>query len=431
MRKLAFAPLLGAWLVACPGSPGSQDDPSDGGGGDGAPGADGTVGVPPPDGGGPDAAPPQPGAYRIIGYFAAWGVYGRDYHVPEIPAAKLTHVNYAFLNISADGDCVLGDPYADVDKFYPGDSWDAGAVRGSFHQLQLLKAAQPHLRVLLSVGGWSWSGRFSDVALTAASRARFAASCVDLMEQYGFDGVDIDWEYPGGGGLPGNVSRPEDPANFTLLLEALRAELDARGSGYLLTIAAPAAPALIDPLELEAIHPVLDWINVMTYDFHGGWDSVTGFNSPLYAAPGDPTPALNTDAAVQAYLDGGVPAHKVVVGVPFYGRGWSGVPATSSGLFQPSTGLPPGTWEAGVFDYHDLAANYVTPATRHFSDEAKVPWLYDPATGVFISYDDAESLGAKTAYIRDHDLGGAMFWELSGDDPASTLLSTLAEGLLP
>ncbi len=402
--------LMAFLLAACTGTdPGMTGDAGDGdGGGDG----DGDGGVTGGDG-------------RVIGYFAAWGVYARDYHVAEIPAAQLTHVNYAFANISADGRCTLGDPYADIDRFYEGDSWDAGALRGSFHQLQLLKEAHPHLQTLISVGGWTWSGRFSDVALTAESRAAFAGSCVDFVVQYGFDGIDIDWEFPDGGGLQGNTERDGDAERFVLLLQALRDALDARGD-YLLTIAAGTGPAHIAGLDLPAVAAPLDWVNLMTYDFHGGWDQVTGFNAPLY---GDD--ALDVDSAVQSYLDAGVPPDKIVVGMPFYGRGWSGVGPTNDGLYQPATSLPQGTYEAGMFDYHDLAANYVPTMTRHVSDTAGVPWLYDAARQLMISYDDPESLGRKCDYIDAHNLGGAMLWELSGDTADSQLLDVLSDRLLP
>ena len=397
-------------LVAACTATSPDDDPAGpgGGGGDDTP-TD-------PDGPGGGGGGGELGERRIIGYFPSWAVYARDYHVHEIPAEHLTHINYAFLNISAEGDCILGDSYADIDKFYEGDTWDAGALRGSFHQLQLLKAQHPHLQTLLSIGGWTWSTHFSDVALTAESRARFARSCADLMEQYGFDGLDVDWEYPGGGGLaPG---RPEDTVNFTLLLAEMRAELDRRGE-YLLTIAAPAGAARIADIEVDQIHQHLDFINVMTYDFHGTWENVTGFNAGL----------RDVEAALDLWLDGGTPPDKLVAGVPFYGRGWQGVGAGGDGYGQPATGAAMGTWEAGVFDWHDLEANYLPTMTRHWDAEQQVPWLYDPGTGVMISYDDPESIAAKVALVRDRGLGGVMFWELAGDDAEGELLRTVHEGL--
>jgi len=376
---------------------------------------------------------------RVVGYFASWGVYGRNFHVADIPSEDITHVNYAFANISPALVIVHGDAYADVDRFYPGDSWAPGALRGSFNQLRLLKARRPHLKTMISVGGWTWSGRFSDVALTPASRAAFATSCVQYMVTYGFDGVDLDWEYPVSGGLSSNVTRPADKQNYTLLLAEMRAQLNARaaldGRPYLLTIAGPAGPAIMANFELNLLHQYVDWINIMAYDFHGGWELTTNHNAPLHPALGDPTPApantlWNGAAAVAGYLAAGVPAAKLHLGMPFYGRGWSGVPATNSGLFQSATGLPVGTWEPGVFDYHDLAANYVTPATRHWDASARVPWLYIPSSGLMVSYDDPESLGHKADFVVNQGLGGAMFWEFSGDDAARSLTRTISDRVL-
>jgi chitinase len=422
-----LAPLL--LSLAC-----VTDMTSPGGGGPGSGGDDDGITPGSPDAGTYDPPPPPPGgSKRIVGYFAAWDVYGRNYQPTDIPFGLLTHVNYAFMNISADGTCILGDPYADIDKFYPGDSWDAGAVRGSFHQLELAKQAHPDLRVILSVGGWSWSAHFSDLATTDAGRKKFAASCVDFVAQYGFDGLDIDWEYPGGGGLAGNSARPEDRQNYVALLAALRAELDARapaGQHWDLTIAAPAGPDKIAFLDLPAVAAQVDWINVMTYDFHGAWDTTTGFNAPLYAAPGDPGPAgFDADSAIAAYLAAGISSDQIVLGVPFYGRGWAGVPPTNDGLWQPATGPSPGTWEAGVLDWHDLAQNYLPRLTRHFDDAAQVPWLYDAATGVMITFDDPDSLARKVGYANTHALGGVMFWELSGDDGQHTLLAAIHQAL--
>lgn len=362
---------------------------------------------------------------NLIGYYTSWSIYDRDYHVPDIPAEKITHINYAFANIS-DGRIALGDAYADIDRYYPGDSWEPGSLRGCFHQLQILKDSHPHLKTLISVGGWTWSTNFSDVALTPASRALFAASCVEFVVDYGFDGVDIDWEYPVSGGLPGNITRPEDRENFTLLLAELRTQLDGAGD-YLLTIAAPAGPAIIANVEVELIHQYLDWINIMTYDFHGPWggdgDPVTNFNSPLYMAADDPLDepmhsSFNLSAAVQAYVDLGVPCAKINPGIPFYGRGFGSVSDINNGLFAPYVGVPwAGTWQNGVFDYWDLSANYIdlNGYTSYRHEEARVPWLFNPGAGIMISYDDPVSITEKGDFIRQQNLGGGMFWEFSAD----------------
>ncbi|MBL0062012.1 MAG: hypothetical protein IPP40_11195 [bacterium] len=148
-------------------------------------------------------------AQRIVGYYPAWAIYGRQYFITDIPAEHLTHINYAFANI-VNGQIAIGDPYSEIDYFYPGDCWDPGCERGNFHQLRILKQQHPQLQTLISVGGWSWSNYFSDVAFSPANRELFANSCVDFILDHGFDGVDLDWEYPDGGGEPGNIERPED-----------------------------------------------------------------------------------------------------------------------------------------------------------------------------------------------------------------------------
>jgi GH18 family chitinase len=367
-------------------------------------------------------------AQNVVGYYSSWSIYDRDYHVAEIPAAQLTHINYAFLDISPSGECALSDPWADVQKPYPGDG--GGPVQGNFRQLQILKAAHSQLKVLLAIGGWTLSGRFSDVALTPASRQVFAESCVALMAEYDFDGLDVDWEFPVSGGLPTNTTRPEDKENFTLLLAELRAELDAQGlldaRSYLLTAAVSAAPSVYVNYELDQIHAYVDWLSIMAYDFQGGWSAVTSFHNALYAATDDPpseSDLLNGAAAVQAYEAEGVPPAKITLGVPFYGRGWKNVGVTNDGLFQSHGGLPPGTYEAGLFEYRDLAANYIPTYTRGFHPGARVPWLYDAGTEIMISYEDPQSLAEKVIYSGVEGLAGLMIWELSSDDDLHTLLN--------
>ncbi len=284
----------------------------------------------------PNPVPVPDGKY-IIGYYPSWAAE-RNVFVKDIPAHKLTHINYAFSNLSESGECILGDAAADIARVYSaGESIngrkDPGAAdyHGNFYQLLELKHRYPDLKILISIGGWTWSGNFSAAARDESSRQRFAASCIDLyLKQYRgvFDGLDIDWEYPVSGGL--TTGKPEDKGNFTLLLNETRRQLDELGKAdnrqYLLTIAAPIGPGNIRNLELSAIASTVDWINLMGYDFHGAWDTTTNFNAPLYRTPTDPADAsLNIDAAVQAYLSDDVPAEKLVLGVPFYGHGWSGV----------------------------------------------------------------------------------------------------------
>ncbi len=378
--------------------------------------------------------PRQP---RVVGYLASWGVQSKGTSIASLPARDLTHIFYAFANIDGDSRVVLGNPCLDVGECpRPAtDSSDRVACRvdcnmvtllgGNFGQLQQLKARNPHLKLLISVGGWTWSGRFSDAALTTASRRRFTESALSVFIRRWpglFDGIDIDWEFPVAGGMSGNVERPADRENFTLLLEELRRQLDAQGARdkrhYELTIAASARAPEIANVELARIEPLLDFINVMTYDYHSA-PGMTNFNAPLYSPLNDPTPGWNVDASMMSFIKGGVPARKLLVGVPFYGHAYGQVENANAGLFQPGTQNPPG-WKQGDGDWRTLARTRLRDPhyVRHWESTARVPWLYDSTSRTWVSYDDPQSVAAKAAYVREHGLGGVVIWELGGDDGA-------------
>lgn len=348
----------------------------------------------------------------VVGYYSGWT---QEYAVSDIPAGKLTHVNYAF--------AVIKDNRISVNE---------RAVE-HFRQFQALKQKHPHLKVLISVGGWTDSGPFSDMAMTAETRKTFVESCADFAERHALDGIDIDWEYPGGGGHEKNKARPEDTRNFTLLLQELRAALDAKGQAtgrrYLLTIASPAGPQY-KRMELDQIHKSLDLINVMTYDFAGEWSERTTFNAPLFPRDGA---GESDDASIQAYLKAGVPAAKLVLGVPFYARAWSGVKNVNNGLDQPHDRKPPKAQGTGGWSYRNVATHYVgKPNVKRFwHEQAKVPWLFDEQAGLMVTYDDPESIKLKAQYAREKGLAGVMIWELSHDDPKSSLLNALQPTSMP
>ena len=355
----------------------------------------------------PPSPESAPAVARVVGYLASWGVGSKGTRIAELPARDLTHIFYAFGDVGPDGLASVANPGS------------------NFDELAKLKTRYPHLKLALSIGGWTGSGRFSDVALTDSSRKRFAQSAIDVFirQRPGlFDGIDIDWEFPVAGGMEGNVERPADRQNLTLLLAELRRLLDTESSRdhrhYELTIAASARPQEIANVEIARIDSLLDFINVMTYDYHSG-PGTTNFNAPLYAAKGDPTPELNVDASMRAFLDAGVAPGKLLVGIPFYGHGYGNVPNIRDGLFQPGTGTPTG-WKPMDGDWRVLAQSRLRDPryVRHWEPDAKVPWLYDSTTGTWISYDDPESVAAKAHYVREHHLGGVVIWELGGDDGA-------------
>ncbi len=355
---------------------------------------------------------------RLVGYFPAWAIHARNYHVTDIPADKLTHINYAFADISPSGDCV---------------SISAEDDAINFPQLVQLKQQHPQIMTLISVGGAAHSANISKAAATADKRQHLAQSCVQFMKQHGFDGIDIDWEFP---------ANTKDTQNYTALLAELRNQLDARGFAdnrhYLLTIAAPGGPSLYANLELNRVHQYVDWINLMAYNFYESSSKVTNFDAPLYPSLDDQDRApvsirqtYNVDAAVKAYFAAGVPAAKIVLGVHFVGTGWKGVKNANNGLYQKNSGPAEGTWEPGSFDYKDLKKNYLSSYTRFWHEKAQVPWLYNPTTKIMISYEDSQSLGLKANYAIMKQLGGLMIWQLSADDEQHSLVSTVGEILEP
>ena len=380
----------------------------------------------------PQPAPPGP---RIIGYLASWGVRPKGIRIADLPGDQLTHIIYAFARITEDGRFALGDPCIDVGQCgsAPGAPLPS-TDRGTFAELRRLKERYPNLQLLIAVGGWTGSDRFSDVALTPESRRTFAQSAVDVAIRRSpglFDGIDVDWEYPVGGGLPSNAARPVDYENCTLLLLELRRELDAQGERdgrrYLLSIATIAGPSAPRHFDLATVAGIVDWFNVMTYDFHSG-SKIAHFNAPLYTASGDPTPSYTVDSTVQRYIAARVPRAKIVVGVPFYGRVYGGVGPANDGLFQPAPGPVPDEWRSGT-DYRSIVrrAPESLGFRRVMHPEARVPFLFNAMTGTWITYDDTESVAEKAAYVRSHGLGGVMAWEIGGDD--GTLVAAIHKGL--
>jgi chitinase len=403
---------------------------------------------------------------QVVGYFTEWGIYGRQYRVKDVAtsgsAARLDVLNYAFSNVAPDADgnvvCKLADEWADYQVPWTADQSVTGEevtwprpILGNFQQLQALKTLYPNLRVVISLGGWTFSKYFSDAALTDASRQKLVSSCIDLFIKgnlpdpgWGgmggpgaaagvFDGIDLDWEWPGSEGNTGNIIRPADKQNFTKLLQEFRKQLDAYGETvgkhYLLTSFLPAAPATIDAgFEVNKIFASLDFGTVQGYDLHGAWESTTNHQSNLYTSKDDPaSPSFSVDSTVHAYLGRGAPASELVIGVPFYSRGWTGVAAKNHGLYQPSSGPAPGVWESGVNDYKVTKGLFSSGFTRYWDGKAAAAWLFDGTT--FWTFDDPMVMKQKAHYVLKNDLGGIMFWELSGDTSDGELIDAIADGL--
>jgi chitinase len=349
--------------------------------------------------------------YNIIGYVAGWRL---DWTADKIDAKKLTHINYAFADIQ-DGKVVSMN---EQDAY-------------NFRVLDSLKTENPDLRVLISIGGWTRSTFFSDAALTEESRRVFAESAVDFVKEFGIDGVDLDWEYPGSPGA-GNVFRAADKQNFTLMLRELRKQLNEQSrldgrenNPYLLTIATGAGRGFLENTEMHKAHHYLDFVNLMTYDYHTGGSPVAGHHANLYPSTSIHYTRGAADQSVQWFIDAGIPSEKLVLGVAFYGRYWTGVRPEENGLYQYAPGE-----DRGSAGFDRLRDHYIhkNGFTRYWDEEAKAPWLWNPETATFYSYDDEESLRHKTDYIRARGLAGAMFWEYS-QNFGGELLQALYEGL--
>ncbi len=400
---------------------------------------------------------------RVVGYFTQWGIYSHGYTVASLDRAgvaeRLTHLIYAFGNVRNDR-CELGvlkatnsttgeggDAWADYARPYSAaDSVDGvgdapgQALRGHWNQLRKLKQRHPDLRIMISLGGWTWSRGFASAA-RPENREAFVASCIDAYIHGNlpsfdgadgpgaaaelFDGFDIDWEYPAACGLTCGGS--EDTDNFTALLAEFRRQLDAIRPGLQLSAAVGAGIDKIRVTRPDQYHPALDFINLMTYDFHGAWESRTNFHSALFGSPDDPSQGdarlYNSHDAVSALIARGVPASKITLGIASYGRGWTRVGPTDNGLYQTGVAAD-GSLEPGIESYRRLAAQ---AAPEYFDPASMARWTYDGSS--FWSFDTPETIADKTRYVAIEGLGGAFLWDLAGDDSDGALAHALAAGL--
>lgn len=352
--------------------------------------------------------------YMLVAYVAGY----REFDFSTIDVSGITHVNYAFANIR-DGKVVFDT--VKIDGVLPNS--------GDIDELNSLKKNKPDLKVLVSVGGWTWSGGFSDAALTEQSRSVFAKSCADFVKEYQLDGIDLDWEYPNQSGA-GNTHRPEDMQNFTLMLKAVRGQLDSmaqsegKGNHYLLTIATGADDVYVKNTELGELHKYIDFLNIMTYDFYNGWHNVNGHHSN-YLPSAQPEMDKNSVVnAVEMHVNASFPVEKINLGIPFYGRIWKGVKAESGKiLFNTAETVGMG------IDYRDFYQNInANGFTRYWDDTAKAPYLWNPVEKTFVSYEDEESIKLKIEYLKQRGLGGVMFWEHSADMDKK-LLNAVVENL--
>lgn len=335
----------------------------------------------------------QHSSINVIGYFS-----GKAQQVADIPAEKLTHVIFSFCHLN-------------------GNRLQVDSKQDSLTIVKLvdLKKINSQLKVILSLGGWGGCAPCSDVFSTNGGRTEFSKSVLRLGQQFHTDGIDLDWEYPAIEGYPGHTYKPADRENFTELIKSLRKEL---GTKQEISFAAGGFKNFLDEsVNWPAIMPLIDRVNLMTYDLVNGYSAVTGHHTPLYSS--DKT-TESTDFAVQYLIKKGVPKNKLVIGAAFYARMWENVPDIDNGLYQS------GKFKVGI-DYKNIIQD-LTPANgfQYFWDDiTKAPYLYNSTKKLFATYDDKKSIKIKTNYVFDQGLQGIMFWELTEDDYSNGLLSEI------
>ena len=351
---------------------------------------------------------------QVIGYYPSWQWYDRAKLAAPVnlPYDKVTILNYAFFQPTAEGSIVGTDPWADENILKGESDWANGGYKSG---TSLPDLAHKHgVKLMVSIGGWTLSDLFPAIAASAQLRAAFADNCVKLIKDYDFDGIDMDWEYPG---LVDHKGTPADKTNFTLLLQAIRSSLDAHGAitgrRYLLTACMPATPVSAMEIEATKLIPLLDYFNLMTYDFYGAWDPITGHNAPVYAQEkGDPS--FSVTAAFKLYRGFGIPANKINVGIAFYGRSYAGATSlygthsgSDQGNFSEDDGMP--------MYYNVMKAMQTGNWTRHWDDRVKAPYIICGASKSLVSYDDVQSVEYKAGYVMVSGAAGAIIWEITGD----------------
>lgn len=331
----------------------------------------------------------------IIGYVG--GYNGNIIDIAAVDAKRLTHINYAFVDVQNKLAHLTNEATDTV----------------NFRLLNSLKQINPDLKLMISVGGWTWSKNFSDAVLTPESNNAFAQSCVDIVAKHNLDGVDIDWEYPGMVG-DGNVFRPEDRTNYTLMFKAIREKLDILGKEtgkyYFVTTAIGGSREFLQHTEMEKAQEYLDFINIMTYDFDGTYDNMAAHHANL-SAPENMPYIYSAELVVENLAKVGVEMKKVVMGLAFYSKGRIVKGTNETGLYDiPVRPM----WGGGYTFLKDSLVNQ-KGFVRYWDEASKAPYLYNADKKIFLTYDDEESVKAKCLYVKEKGLGGVMFWEYFSD----------------
>lgn len=422
----------------------------------------------------------QVAPYRNVMYYGDWSIWGGEgnFYPKDIPADQITHLNFAFLDFDSNGDLEFTDTDAAVGApvGQTGVQWNS-ASSGILNAIQDLRGKNPNMKIGVSLGGWSKSGDFSEVAADPVKRQNLVENVTRFIRYTNMDFVDVDWEYPvdvrqpdlvdnvNDEGTPNAV--PEDKENYIILLNEIRESIDEQGEElgktYELSVALPASQGrLSSGIDIDGLFEVVDFANIMTYDMNGGWGDRSGHHTALYGNPADPNydQGLSVDQTVQFLRDEGAPAEKIVIGAAFYTRGWHEVAEGNDpllpGLFQTAEQsnrnadlsatygaknksplvVGDGGRAGGVWPYRNIPdlISATSGLTEYWDDVAKAPYMYSTETGEFFSFDNVRSIGYKTQYVQEEQLGGVISWMQSQDKETTStkrdeLTNAIKEGI--
>ncbi|KYN43441.1 putative chitinase 2 [Trachymyrmex septentrionalis] len=343
---------------------------------------------------------------KVVCYYGSWAGYRNGdgkYDISQMDSTLCTHMIYGFVGINSDGSIRVLDAWNDLADNYG---------LGGFKKFGDLRKKSPSTKMMVAIGGWNeGSSTFSTVAGSSTLRQKFAKNAAEFLDKHGFDGFDIDWEYPNQRG-----GKEADKKNFVEMLKAVKTELKKKGK--ILSIAVGAAESLAtlsyDPISQIAAN--VDFINLMTYDLHGTWDGVTGHHAGLYSpTSGD---KLNVHAAVLYWLKKGCPPEKLILGVPFYGRAFTLSNSNNNGIGAPSSGPSlsgPYTQEGGYLGYNEICTKLKEGGwTVIHGNKEKSPYAYKG--NQWVGYEDEQSIKVKADYVKEKGLGGLMTWSIDTDD---------------
>ncbi|MGM0330206.1 glycosyl hydrolase family 18 protein [Enterococcus sp. AZ084] len=422
----------------------------------------------------------QVAPYRNVMYYGDWSIWGGEgnFYPKDIPADQITHLNFAFLDFDSNGDLEFTDTDAAVGApvGQTGVQWNS-ASSGILNAIQDLRGKNPNMKIGVSLGGWSKSGDFSEVAADPVKRQNLVENVTRFIRYTNMDFVDVDWEYPADVRQPDLVDNvndegtpnavPEDKENYIILLNEIRESIDEQGEElgktYELSVALPASQGrLSSGIDIDGLFEVVDFANIMTYDMNGGWGDRSGHHTALYGNPADPNydQGLSVDQTVQFLRDEGAPAEKIVIGAAFYTRGWHEVAEGNDpllpGLFQTAEQsnrnadlsatygaknksplvVGDGGRAGGVWPYRNIPdlISATSGLTEYWDDVAKAPYMYSTETGEFFSFDNVRSIGYKTQYVQEEQLGGVISWMQSQDKETTStkrdeLTNAIKEGL--